>query len=278
MQSTPLPPILTIAGSDSGGGAGIQADLKTIQALGGYGASAITALTAQNTRGVDAIFPVAEAFLAQQIHAVLSDIGAAAIKTGMLANAEIIGATARALTHHHAANAPRPQAPLVVDPVVVAKGGASLLTSDALTALKQQLLPLATLVTPNIPEAQLLGDCTITSLEEMQAAAIKLLALGPKAALVKGGHLDSGDLVYNVLATASGQRHTLTSPRINTPNTHGTGCTLSAAIATYLGLGHPLIEACAKAEAYVAGAIAHAPTIGSGHGPLHHNWVNLTLE
>ena len=269
-----LPPILTIAGSDSSGGAGIQADLKTIQALGGYGMSAITALTAQNTLGVGAVHPVPPEFVAKQITAVLDDISPKAIKTGMLANAEIIAAVAQCLKKYgQNQQAERGGMKLIIDPVMIAKGGASLLEENAVVALKEKLLPLATIVTPNIPEAEVLSGLAITSIDDMQRAAEAILKLGPKAALIKGGHLNLGDgLVHNLLLTQSGEQHLHTSRRIESQHTHGTGCTLSAAIATLLGVGWAMEEAFKKAEAYVAGAIKHAPGLGGGHGPLHHHW------
>lgn len=268
------PPILTIAGSDSSGGAGIQADLKTIQACGGYGMSVITALTAQNTTGVSGVMPVPPEFVRQQLDAVLSDIPHKAIKTGMLANAEIIENIAIVLSKTSSNQVPGTeyQTPMVVDPVMIAKGGASLLADDAITALKEKIIPLAALVTPNIPEAEALSGEKIQNVGDMHKAAEKIVALGSKAVLIKGGHLDSGDTVYNLLKTEGGEAELFTSPRIQTQHTHGTGCTLSAAIATYLGHGLPLKEACTKAEAYVAGAIKNAPGYGAGHGPLAHHW------
>ena len=291
------PPILTIAGSDSSGGAGIQADLKTIQALGGYGMSAITALTAQNTLGVQAVHPVPANFVAKQITSILDDIPPSTIKTGMLANAEIIEAVTNIITPPACgggrggklpSDGPNdgsvsvaippltspPQAggiDLVIDPVMIAKGGASLLEDDAITALKDQLIPLATLLTPNIPEAEELSGIIIHTIDDMERAAKQLLTLGPKAVLIKGGHLDTADQVHNLLLTQGGTPDLFTSKRIDTPHTHGTGCTLSAAIATYLGHGESLASACKHAESYVTGAITNAPGLGHGHGPLGHD-------
>lgn len=285
-----MPPILTIAGSDCSGGAGIQADLKTIQALGGYGMSAITALTAQNTLGVQGVHPVPAAFVAQQIQSVLDDIPPAAIKTGMLANTAIIDAVADILRHAHKSRSEPTDAPalstesresqqtfteaiyIVLDPVMIAKGGASLLEEDAVDALKNDLIPLATLLTPNIPEAEKLSGVPITNVTDMEKAAGQLLTLGAQAVLIKGGHLNSSNEVHNLLLTQDSAKEIFTSPRIDTNHTHGTGCTLSAAIATYLGQGQSLHDACANAENYVAGAIKNPPNIGHGHGPLNHSW------
>lgn len=295
-----LPPILTIAGSDSGGGAGIQADLKTIQALGGYGMSAITAITAQNTEGVFGVQEVSLEIIRQQIELVLSDIGASAIKTGMLASAEIIETVVDSLKGFCARdnipppvggrlgggrgeaesyNAPLPTSPLqgegklVVDPVMIAKGGVSLLKDDAVETLVRKLLPLATVVTPNIQEAERLSGVPIKEKNDMLKAARRVLTHGVQAVIIKGGHLDTGDgLVHNLLVGSDGLEIWQSSPRINTRNTHGTGCTFSAALATLLGRGFSLQESFAIAEAYVAGAIAHAPDLGKGHGPLNHSW------
>lgn len=258
-----LPRVLTIAGSDSGGGAGIQADIKTITCLGGYAASAITALTAQNTRGVFGIHEVPPAFVRQQIELVLSDIGADAIKTGMLESVEIIDTVASALTGK--------PIPLILDPVMVAKGGAALLKADAVETLKNKLIPLAYLVTPNIPEAELLADMKIYTPADMERAAKRIADLGARNVLVKGGHLD-GNEVVNILL-AGNLVHYVTSPRIETRNTHGTGCTLASAIATYIARGEDLKSAVEKANVYVLEAIRQAPEIGHGHGPLKHNWT-----
>lgn len=261
------PPILTIAGSDSGGGAGIQADLKTIQALGGYGMSAITAITAQNTQGVFGVQEILPDLVEKQITLVLSDIGARAIKTGMLASRSIIDIVSKTLKVHAAG------IPLVIDPVMVAKGGASLLAEDAVASLMTKLLPLATIVTPNIPEASRLSGMPIHSKADMEKAAQAILKHGVQAVVIKGGHLDTGDgLVHNLLLhNAASQWQS--SPRIQTRNTHGTGCTFSAALATLLGKGLSLGESFIQAEVYVAGAIANAPNLGKGHGPLNHGFI-----
>jgi len=252
--------VLIVAGSDSGGGAGIQGDLKTVTCLGGYGMTAITALTAQNTLGVHGIHPVPPAFIAQQMQLCLSDIGADAIKTGMLHSAEVIETVA--------ANLPE-GVPLVVDPVMVAKGGAPLLAAEALTAMKTLLIPHATLITPNLPEAEYLLGRPIRSTEAMQEAAHELLALGARAVLLKGGHAE-GAMLTDVLLQEGAAPLLLTTERIPTRHTHGTGCTFASAIATGLAQGMELVAATRRAHAYVQAAIAAAPGLGHGHGPLGH--------
>jgi hydroxymethylpyrimidine/phosphomethylpyrimidine kinase len=254
--------VLIVAGSDSGGGAGIQADIKTVTALGGYAATAVTALTAQNTQGVFGILDVPADFVAQQMALVLDDIGADAIKTGMLNRGDVISQIA-AMLDAKAANVP-----VVVDPVMVAKGGHKLLDDAALGALRRQLMPRATLLTPNIPEAEMLTGFTIEDPEAMLQAGRDLLALGPRAVLVKGGHLP-GDELVDVLVTST-EVHSFAGRRINTAHTHGTGCTLASAIAEGLGRGLPLPTAIERARAYVRQAIQTAPGIGNGHGPLNH--------
>jgi hydroxymethylpyrimidine/phosphomethylpyrimidine kinase len=255
---------LTIAGSDSGGGAGIQADLKTFAAYGVYGMSAVTAVTAQNTVAVTAVHLLPAAMVRAQIDAVLGDLGADAIKTGMLGSAELVRTVVDAL-----GGQARPAA-LVVDPVMIAKSGNTLLDPDAVVALRERLLPLATLLTPNAPEAAALSGHEVHSLATAREAALRLHALGPRAVLVKGGHLP-GDEVVDVLYDGH-HVHELRGARVPGPHTHGTGCTLASAIAAGLALGHPLEAAVADARAYVAGAIAHAPRLGRGHGPLDHGW------
>lgn len=251
--------VLIIAGSDSGGGAGIQADIKAVMAMGGYSATAVTAITAQNTIGVHAILPVPPAMVRRQIAAVLDDIGADAIKIGMLGDAATVAAVADELES-------RPRVPLVLDPVMVAKGGASLLQNDAVLALKQRLLSLAALITPNLPEAEaLLGQ----AVDDPEAAALELRALGAEAVLLKGGHAD-GAIVRDVLAHAGGVE-IFAMPRLETRHTHGTGCTLASAIAACLAQGSSLPEAVSRARRYVQAAIATAPGLGAGHGPLNHN-------
>ena len=254
--------ILVIAGSDSGGGAGIQADLKAVMALGGYATTALTALTAQNTRGVSAVLLVPQQFLRAQIDAVMADIGADAIKTGMLPDTASIETVADVI-----AGLASPL-PFVMDPVMVATSGDRLQSEEALHALKTRLIPLATVITPNIPEAELLLGTRIADEAEQRRAAEALLALGAGAVLVKGGHL-TGETVTDILASASGVI-AMTGERISSTSTHGTGCTLASAIATGLAQGMPLADAVRRARAYVAAAIRAAPGLGGGHGPLEH--------
>lgn len=265
---TGIPTAMTIAGSDSGGGAGIQADLKTFSALGVYGASAITALTAQNTVGVTGIFAPDPDFVVRQIDMVLDDIRIDAIKIGMLGTPALINAIADALERR--SNCP----PVVLDPVMVAKSGDPLLPDDAVKTLIERLVPLAAVITPNLPEVGvLLAQKAPASVEAMKRAARDLTTLGPRAVLVKGGHLedvdesDAVDLLYQ-----DGAFHEFRAPRIATKNTHGTGCTLSSAIAAGLAKGRSLKTAVAEAHAYLQSAIAEADSlhIGSGHGPVHH--------
>ena len=257
--------VLIVAGSDSGGGAGIQADIKTVTMLGGYAATAIAALTVQNTLGVTDVHGVPPAFVQAQMRAVLDDIGADAVKTGMLGDAATVVAVADVLD----ALAHRP--PLVVDPVMVAKGGARLLDAAAVDAVKARLLPIATLLTPNTPELEALTGRTIATEAEAVAAGRLLIEAGAHAVLVKGGHLE-GDEVADWLLTADGEQR-FASPRIATRHTHGTGCTLASAIACGLAKGQPLVEAVATARAYVQAAIRAAPGFGRGHGPLGHNFA-----
>ncbi len=258
--------ILSIAGSDSGGGAGIQGDIKTITALGGYAMTAITALTAQNTQAVQGIYPVPEAFVKLQIQMVIDDLGVDAIKTGMLANAGIIDMLANMISGLNV--------PVVVDPVMVAKGGSVLLDPSAISSLTQKLFPHAYLVTPNIPEAALLLGRNIHDVKSMVKAAQDLLSFGPQAVLLKGGHLPEGD-IYDVLITKSGQKKIFKNPRLQTLHTHGTGCTLSSAIATGLAQGLSLNQAVGQARNFVWQAILYAPGFGKGHGPLNHQ---LTIK
>lgn len=257
----PLPRALTIAGSDSGAGAGIQADLKTFAALQVYGLSALTAITAQNTLGVRSAYTLAPELIEAQIDAVLEDIGANAAKTGMLANPQVIETVARCVA--------RWQLPLVVDPVMVAKGGDRLLTSEAVTTLREVLLPLATVVTPNLPEAEVLTGQRIETLADMHSAARAIAHLGARHVVVKGGHREGEpvDVYFD-----GEQFLELPARRILTQHTHGTGCTFSAAITALLARGLPVEQAVAGAKAYITGAIAHAPGIGHGHGPVEHFW------
>lgn len=259
----PIPNVLTIAGSDSGGGAGIQADLKTFSALLTFGTSAVTALTAQNTRRVTAVHVLPASFVRAQIDSVFDDIQISAVKLGMLADAEIIGVVTDGLRYHRAQH-------VVIDPVMIAKSGDRLLAADAMDALRGAL-PVATVVTPNLPEAgALLGQPAPCNEEDMRRAGRALLKLGPRAVLVKGGHLEGPDLV-DLLFDADGELR-LTSRRQPTRNTHGTGCTLSSALTAYLARGFALRHAVELAHAYVAAAIAAAPelNVGTGHGPVHH--------
>jgi hydroxymethylpyrimidine/phosphomethylpyrimidine kinase len=258
--------VLIVAGSDSGGGAGIQADIKTVTALGGYAATAITALTAQDTTGVHAIEGVGLAFIARQIELALRDIGADAIKTGMLHNAEVIETVVDALERHG------PLVPVVVDPVMVAKGGSSLLDVAAVDVLRRRLLPRAAVLTPNIPEAEALTGRKIVSVEDMRAAALALLHMGPRAVLVKGGHRE-GPMVTDVLAEmVEGEPRVeiFRSKRIDSRHTHGTGCSLASAIAVGIAQELDLVAAVRRARAYVLQAIKTAPGFGQGHGPLNH--------
>ncbi|MFC7735914.1 bifunctional hydroxymethylpyrimidine kinase/phosphomethylpyrimidine kinase [Roseomonas sp. GCM10028921] len=252
--------VLIVAGSDSGGGAGIQADIKAVTALGAYAATAVTALTAQDTRGVRAVHSVPLDFLQLQIRMSLEDIGADCIKTGMLADAATIDAVCDALAGCGVR--------LVADPVMVAKGGARLLEPGAVETLKRRLMPLATVLTPNLPEAEVLSGMSIPDAQTMEHAAEVLMTLGVPAVLLKGGHLD-GPVVRDVLATEDGLE-VFESPRINTPHTHGTGCTLASAIAAGLAQGLGLRDSVARARTYVEAAIRSAPGYGHGHGPLDH--------
>jgi hydroxymethylpyrimidine/phosphomethylpyrimidine kinase len=254
--------VLIVAGSDSGGGAGIQADIKTVTMLDAYAATAITALTAQNTEGVFGVLPIPPDFIRQQIEVVLGDIGADAVKTGMLHDAAVIETVAAALAEGAAG------VPLVVDPVMVAKGGAPLIEPGAIDALKRLLVSRAAVLTPNLPEAEILCGRKIRDVEEMRAAGESLLALGCRAVLMKGGHLP-GDTVTDLLITAAGMRW-WQSRRIATRHTHGTGCSLASAIAAGLAQGLGVEGSVDRARAYVQRAIAAAPGFGRGHGPLDH--------
>ncbi len=255
--------VLIVAGSDSGGGAGIQADIKTVTALGGYAMTAITALTAQNTRGVLDVLPIDTEFIRAQLEACLDDLGTDVIKTGMLHSASVIKAVASVVDARAAG------VPVVVDPVMVAKGGAPLLQPEAQEALRERLLPRAALITPNAPEAEVLAGVPVRSTADLGAAADCLLLLGASAVLVKGGHLE-GDTVVDLLRTADGFERRFESPRLETRNTHGTGCTLASAIATGIGEGLTLEHAVERARGYVQQAIRTAPGFGTGHGPLYH--------
>jgi hydroxymethylpyrimidine/phosphomethylpyrimidine kinase len=258
-----MPRALTIAGSDSGGGAGIQADLKTFGALGVYGMTAVTAVTVQNTKGVASYEELSPQTVADQIRAVVADIGADAAKTGMLASAPIVDAVAEVLAEVRVPN-------LVVDPVFMSKHGHPLLEEDAVQGLRTRILPLATLVTPNLPEASGLAGFPVDSAQAMLAAAQAILALGPRAVLVKGGHLP-GDRADDLFHDGT---HSVwvEAERIDTPNTHGTGCVLSAAIAAYLARGEDLLSAVRAGKRFVTQAIRQALPIGQGIGPVNPLW------
>jgi hydroxymethylpyrimidine kinase/phosphomethylpyrimidine kinase/thiamine-phosphate diphosphorylase len=251
--------VLTVAGSDSGGGAGIQADLKTIALLGSYGMSAITVLTAQNTRGVHGLFPAPVEFIRQQAELVLDDIGADTVKTGMLYSAAVVDLAAGLLAERGLAG--------VVDPVMVAKGGAPLLRDEAVAAVRDHLLPHTFLLTPNLPEAEALTGMHIASVEEMAAAARRLQALGARHVLLKGGHL--AEAATDLLLCGS-TVYPLPGERIVTTSTHGTGCSYAAALATLLAQGEALPAAAVRAKRFIAAAIAAAVPLGGGHGPINH--------
>lgn len=255
--------VLVVAGSDSGGGAGIQADIKAVTAMGAFAMTAVTALTAQDTRGVHAVHAVPEDFIRRQMEVVLADLGADAVKTGMLHGAGTIETVAGVLA------ARAPAVPVVVDPVMVAKGGARLLEDSAVAALRARLVPRAAIVTPNLPEAEALTGRRISGTADFPAAAEALLAMGARAVLVKGGHL-AGARVIDLLVTADGAVREFADARIETRHTHGTGCTLASAIAAGLAQGMEMAAAVARARAYVRAAIRAAPGFGAGHGPLDH--------
>ena len=258
------PSVITIAGSDSGGGAGIQADLKTFSALGCYGTSAITAITVQNTLGVTGIHQVPAAIVSAQIKSVMDDIAPDAIKIGMVHSAALAAEIADTLKEY-------PGTPIIFDPVMVATSGDHLIEGNTLATLKTTLFPMATLLTPNLDEAGLLVGRKINSLHEMQVAALEILETGSFAVLVKGGHL-KGEKVYDVYADQDGREKTFESVYINSENVHGTGCTLSSAIAAFIALGEELEEAVTKGREYVFNAILEGKNVatGKGHGPLNH--------
>lgn len=260
MQS--LGRVLIIAGSDSGGGAGIQADIKTVTVLGGYAATAITAVTVQNTLGVTGVHPIPLEVIEAQARAVLDDIGADVVKTGMLGDPPTVELIARLIAEAGV--------PAVVDPVMIAKGGAPLLAQAAVAAVRERLVPQAALLTPNAPEAAALTGQPVETTDDLRRAGEALLAAGAKAVLMKGGHVP-GDRVVDVLMTPAGET-VFETERIETRHTHGTGCTLASACATGLAQGLPLTEAVARAWAYVQEAMLRAPGLGKGHGPLDHGW------
>ncbi|QTC42787.1 bifunctional hydroxymethylpyrimidine kinase/phosphomethylpyrimidine kinase [Bacillus sp. V3] len=252
---------LTIAGSDSGGGAGIQADLKTFQELGAYGMSAITAVTAQNTLGVHGVYPVSIEGIVQQIDAIGEDLGTDALKTGMLFSGEVIEAVSERI-HHYGWNN------IVVDPVMIAKGGAKLLQDEAIRALKEKLLPLTSVITPNIPEAEVLTEMKISSLDDRRKAAKQLMGMGAKAVVIKGGHADDKEVIDLFFDGTTCEE--LMSPRIETLHTHGTGCTFSAAITAQLANGMSMRDAVLTAKEFIRAAIEDGLGIGGGHGPTNH--------
>jgi hydroxymethylpyrimidine/phosphomethylpyrimidine kinase len=257
-----VPRALTIAGSDSGGGAGIQADLKTFSALGVYGASAITAVTAQDTQRVYDFVELEPAFVSKQIDAVLGDIGADAVKTGMLASAPIIEAVAEAMKRWEVTT-------LVVDPVMVAKGGDRLLREDAVQALKERLFPLALVVTPNIPEAEVIVGRTLSTWDDIRAAARDIHAMGPANVVMKGGHRENDPVATDLFFDGSDFRE-FSVGRVDTTSTHGTGCTFASAIAATLAKGETVEHSVMAAKAYVTKALQESFPLGRGHGPVHH--------
>ena len=266
------PRVLSIAGSDSGGGAGIQADLKTIAALGCYGMTAITALTAQNTTGVRAIHAVPLQMLADQIDAVVEDIGVDAVKIGMLHSADTVRTVAAAIARHQLTR-------VVLDPVMIATSGAVLIDQEAIAVIVRELFPLAAVITPNLDEAALLVGHPMRSEADMEAAARRLVEMGAKAVLVKGGHLD-GDTVSDLLLVRGQPPVWMRAPRIASPNTHGTGCTLSSAIAARLALGFALQDAVQLGRAYVRGALQAGANVrtGAGSGPLNHGYAPQAMR
>jgi hydroxymethylpyrimidine/phosphomethylpyrimidine kinase len=263
-SAPPLPRVLSIAGSDSGGGAGIQADLKTFQELGVFGMSVLTALTAQDTLGVHGVHVVPADFVQAQLDAVAGDIGVDAAKTGMLADAGVIKAVAGGIRAHGISH-------LVVDPVCASKHGDPLLAEDAVQALCDEILPLAEVVTPNLGEVRILTGVEVRRVEDMRAAAEAVKALGPRWVLVKGGHLPGNEGAVDLLFDGEVE-HLLTGRRLAVTDTHGTGCTLSAALAAYLARGVGVVEAAQAAKDYVSGAIRHGLRLGAGIGPVDHGW------
>lgn len=269
-QAKPVPQALTIAGSDSGGGAGIQADLKTFQERRVFGASVIVAVTAQNTLGVHGIHKVSVEMVNAQLDAVFSDLAIGALKTGMLPDAEIMRAVASALRQH-------PGIPVVVDPVMIAKGGAALMEDEASATLVREILPLATVLTPNLPEAEVICGMTIHNVDDLLAAARKIQSMGVKNVVIKGGHrLETPD-AEDILLTAEGEVVRLSAERIDTVRTHGTGCTYSACITAELAKGKSVADAVRTAKAFIAAAIADGILVGNGHGPTNH-WAYRAVE
>ena len=269
-QAKPVPQALTIAGSDSGGGAGIQADLKTFQERRVFGTSVIVAVTAQNTLGVHGIHKVPVEMVTAQLDAVFSDLAIGALKTGMLPDAEIMRAVASALRQH-------PDIPVVVDPVMIAKGGAALMEDEASATLVREILPLATVLTPNLPEAEVICGMTIHNVDDLLAAARKIQSMGVKNVVIKGGHrLETPD-AEDILLTAEGEVVRLSAERIDTVRTHGTGCTYSACITAELAKGKSVADAVRTAKAFIAAAIADGILVGNGHGPTNH-WAYRAVE
>ena len=266
------PRVLSIAGSDSGGGAGIQADLKTFSALGCFGMTAITALTAQNTCGVRSIHGVPPSMLRDQIDAVMEDMGADAVKIGMLHSPEIVSTVADAIERHGLSN-------VVFDPVMVATSGSVLIDNAAIDVLVRELFPRVSVITPNLDEAALLVGRALTSASDMEQAALTLLSKGARAVVLKGGHLP-GDTVIDLLVTAAGEKIWMEASRIDSPNTHGTGCTLSSAMAAHLALGASLSEAVSQARSYVRQALQHGAQVrtGKGSGPLNHGFAPQVMR
>lgn len=262
-MTAPLGRVLIIAGSDSGGGAGVQADIKAVTMMGGHAATAITAITIQNTLGVHGVHPLPLDVITAQARAVLDDIGTDAVKTGMLGSVQVVETVAALLD--------TTPAPAVVDPVMIAKGGHPLLEDRAVAAVRELMIPRAALLTPNAPEAEALTGLPVADLDGQRRAGEALLKLGARAVLMKGGHVAGGDTVTDLLLTPYGET-LLEGPRIETTSTHGTGCTLASACAAGLGWGKPAQVAAAEAWAYVAEAIRRAPGLGGGHGPLDHAW------
>ncbi len=265
-----IPSVLTIAGSDSGGGAGIQADLKTYTALGVFGMSAITALTAQNTTGVYGIFEASPEFVKKQIDAIFEDLPVDVVKTGMLSNAEIIRTVAETLKKWRVEK-------IVIDPVMRAKGGDPLLAAEATETLIKEFIPMAYILTPNVPEAEVLSGMEIKNIDDMITAGKKIQGLGAKNVLMKGGHLDTGKEAIDILLTQEGIFE-YRAERFKTPNTHGTGCTYASAIAAYLARSFDIVEAVKEAKVFVTGGVKYGLEHGKGHGPVNHEWRVLGLK
>ncbi|MBK8197448.1 MAG: bifunctional hydroxymethylpyrimidine kinase/phosphomethylpyrimidine kinase [Acidobacteria bacterium] len=264
-MTTPQGRVLIIAGSDSGGGAGIQADIKAVTMLGGYAMTAVTAITVQDTKGVHGVWPVPVEAVLGQIQVTLADIGADVLKTGMLGSAQLVEAVAEALGQH------APLIPRVIDPVMVATSGDRLVDERAVGAIRSELVPRARLVTPNAPEAEVLTGKPVENLDGQRRAADRLLELGANGALVKGGHI-GGKVIHDVLQTTTGE-WIFEGPRLDTTSTHGTGCTLASAIAARLAQGRSVPQAVEEGRAYLFGALKAAKGLGKGHGPVHHGWL-----